>query len=68
MVVSTKQFLSSINNLTITLTQEYFIDDIISIEYQNISYYFQVKYRAISLQDAYIYTLKPTFNTNFQLL
>lgn len=68
MVISAKQFHQAVKSLSLELDNEFFINDIISVEYQNISYYYAIIYRSKTYRDNYLYTLKPTFNTNFQLL
>lgn len=68
MVISPKQFHQAIKSLSIELDNEFLINDIISVEYQNISYYYAIIYRSKTYRDTYFYTLKPTFNTYFQLL
>lgn len=68
MVISAKQFHQSIKSLSIELDNEFFLNEIISVEYQNVSYYYEIKHRFKTLSNSFLYTLKPTFNTNYRLL
>lgn len=68
MVISAKQFHQAVKSLSIELDNEFLLNEIISVEYQNISYYYAIIHRSKTYRHTYFYTLKPTFNTNFQLL
>lgn len=67
MVVSVSKFLRATKSLSIELDNEFFINDFIGISYQNSTYYYKIIFRAVTVQNSFIYTLTPTFNTNFKL-
>ncbi len=68
MVVSLTVLLKSLKTLTISSHIPYEIGDTLTLELSNTTYFFEVIYRCQTIKDGFLYTLKPTFNSNFQML
>lgn len=68
MVVTLTVLLKSLKTLNISSHIPYEIGDTLTLELSNTTYYFEVIYRCQTMQESFLYTLKPTYNTNFQLL